>query len=173
MEKKKKKKTEAALPYLEASAAGSAAITSPSPPTLDQGATSVATKTTCIAPDASVGADWTTAGTMVAGGGIGFRRLWLVVADFVLLLRFFFFFFLLAESAAPPAATAATATLQTATALAGGVAEFGFLFQRSGSDVLAACSRVLEGAERLAEAGGRVGCGLVFVFKAGGDANAG
>lgn len=170
--RKKRKKTRGRpwfpSPYLAASAAGSAAITSPSPPTFDQGATSVATKTTCIAPDASAGADWTAAGTIGAGGGIG-CPFWLVVV-FLLLRRFFFF--LLVESAAPPAATAAAAaTLQTATALAGGVADPGFLFQRSGSSVLAAESRLPGYAARAAEAGGRVGRGLLF--KTGGDANAG
>ena len=112
----------------------------------------MATKTTCIAPDAPAGADWTTACSIGAGGGIGSRRkfLWLVV-DF---LNFFFVF----ESAAPPAATAAT--LQKATALAGGAAEPGFLFPRSGPSVLAAESCLPEGAARPTEAGGRVGRGL-------------
>lgn len=158
-EKKRNKKRQGRRPslfYLDASAAGSAAITSPKPPTLDQGATSVATKTTCIAPDVSEGADGATACSVGAGGDIGFR-----LVDFFLLV--FRRVFLFGKSAAPPtAATAAAAALQTATALAGAPA---LLFeQRSffpgSSGVLAAESCLPQEPATAARAGGRVACGL-------------
>ena len=102
----------------------------------------MATKTTCIAPDASVGISGVTRGSIGAGGGIGIAVVVLVF------LAFFRFLLRPLESAAPPA----TATLQTATALAWGVAAAALLeflsLGRSSGGVAAVC-RCL--ADRLAE----------------------